>query len=363
MIDTIEWKLPGAWMIDEDYVWANILEAYYAIVKAAEEKKDFRKIDSYHACLGHRLCKVAFIPDDDDTRLRSEGDVTSFSGTLVLWFDEKPLTVSRCVELISDPVAVEENQNRLIEVNELFSDVIGASFVRLRYINQSTCCLDFDNGKRLIFSSFPKGENQRSGVFEVRAIDRTMLYEADVDSILRWNNPTYAQWVTTYDFASIALKTKDGQAYLLYPAENENHVWCIEYIKCSVDLLRDFTLRFSVAHSDCVNVFYCDNDICCVRFDCGRESLYVMPSAFRGLTVKLADVRIDPQDLDEIQALKGKCIAFAEENHLKGTCENQTAAEWIEDWLKEFPEDKGLVQRLRDLGDTDEQIKAFLEGI
>ncbi|MBQ6431202.1 MAG: hypothetical protein IJJ99_04935 [Oscillospiraceae bacterium] len=40
-----------------------------------------------------------------------------------------------------------------------------------------------------------------------------------------------------------------------------------------------------------------------------------------------------------------------------------TATEWINDWLGEFPEDKGLVDRCRNCGETDEQIKAFLEGI
>lgn len=40
-----------------------------------------------------------------------------------------------------------------------------------------------------------------------------------------------------------------------------------------------------------------------------------------------------------------------------------SATEWIQEWLKEFPYDKGLVQRCRDLGDTDEQIKSFLEGL
>lgn len=38
-----------------------------------------------------------------------------------------------------------------------------------------------------------------------------------------------------------------------------------------------------------------------------------------------------------------------------------TATEWIEEWLKEFPRDKLLVETLR-RGETDEEIKSFLEG-
>lgn len=40
-----------------------------------------------------------------------------------------------------------------------------------------------------------------------------------------------------------------------------------------------------------------------------------------------------------------------------------TATEWIEEWLKEFPSDKILVENARERGETDEDIKSFLEGI
>ena len=45
-----------------------------------------------------------------------------------------------------------------------------------------------------------------------------------------------------------------------------------------------------------------------------------------------------------------------------------TATEWIEEWLKEFPDTKMLVETLRQ-GEpgvpprTDEQVKSFLEGL
>lgn len=40
-----------------------------------------------------------------------------------------------------------------------------------------------------------------------------------------------------------------------------------------------------------------------------------------------------------------------------------TATEWIEEWLKEFTSDKILVENARERGETDEEIKDFLEGI
>ncbi len=39
------------------------------------------------------------------------------------------------------------------------------------------------------------------------------------------------------------------------------------------------------------------------------------------------------------------------------------ATEWLEEWLKEFPEDNFLVDEMREDGKTDEQIKSFLEGV
>ena len=39
-----------------------------------------------------------------------------------------------------------------------------------------------------------------------------------------------------------------------------------------------------------------------------------------------------------------------------------TATEWIEEWLMEFPDDKTLVENARERGETDEEVKDFLEG-
>ena len=41
----------------------------------------------------------------------------------------------------------------------------------------------------------------------------------------------------------------------------------------------------------------------------------------------------------------------------------QTATEWIEEFLKEAPDFAELVSRCRNRGETDEDIKDFLEGL
>ena len=40
-----------------------------------------------------------------------------------------------------------------------------------------------------------------------------------------------------------------------------------------------------------------------------------------------------------------------------------TATEWIEEWLKEFPSTKTLMENARERGETDEEVKDYLEGI
>ena len=38
------------------------------------------------------------------------------------------------------------------------------------------------------------------------------------------------------------------------------------------------------------------------------------------------------------------------------------ATEWLEEWLKRFPDDRTLVEEARKRGESDEDIKYFLEG-
>lgn len=44
LLGSIGWKISGAWMVDKDYAWANILEAYYAMTEANIAGKDYNTI-------------------------------------------------------------------------------------------------------------------------------------------------------------------------------------------------------------------------------------------------------------------------------------------------------------------------------
>jgi len=55
-------------------------------------------------------------------------------------------------------------------------------------------------------------------------------------------------------------------------------------------------------------------------------------------------------------------MAFAENNHSEDPWKNLTPSEWIAAFVKETPDYQELVDRCRKHGETDEEIKAFLEG-
>lgn len=46
LLGSISWKISGAWMVDKDYAWANILEAYYAMTEANIAGKDYNAMSS-----------------------------------------------------------------------------------------------------------------------------------------------------------------------------------------------------------------------------------------------------------------------------------------------------------------------------
>lgn len=56
-------------------------------------------------------------------------------------------------------------------------------------------------------------------------------------------------------------------------------------------------------------------------------------------------------------------MAFAEKNHSENSWENLTPSEWIAAFLEEASYYQELVDRCRKCGETDEEIKAFLEGV
>lgn len=308
--EAVDWEKSYAWAVDGSYDWANILQAYSTMIVARNEGKDYHLVNSFHECLNCTLSKVNYIPDG--APLQREGDITPFHGTLVLWFGNRPLTVCKYVEFVIDPHIVEANRERLTSVDADFASLIGAKLIRLQYVDQSTCFLDFDNGCRLLFTSFPDEEKEWCGAYEITQAVMVSPEEMKVADILRWSSPEFSSHTTTYDFMSIALKDTAGQAYLLFAVSDEGLADHLECIKCSNGMLKGFTLRFSVKVSGDIEAHYSNGKADRLQISCGNDTLYIIPSSYHGFDVKLFDILPDSDDRDDIRAFKGKHIEFVQ---------------------------------------------------
>lgn len=306
--EAVDWDASYAWTVDGSYEWACILQAYSALIAARNEGKDYHLVNSFHECLNCTLSKVDYIPDG--ASLRREGDITPFHGTLVLWFGNRPLTVCKYVEFVVDPHIVEANRNRLASVDADFASLIGAKLIRLQYVDQSTCFLDFDNGCRILFTCFPDEEKEWCGAYEITQAVMVSPEEMKVADILRWSSPEFSSHTTTYDFMSIALKDAYGQAYLLFATTDETDTNQLECIKCSSSMLKEFTLRFSIKVTGGIEVHYSNGNGDYFQMSCGADTLFIVPSFYHGLDVKLFDSLPGSDDPDDIRSWEGKHIEF-----------------------------------------------------
>ena len=112
VLDSISWKLSGLWVVDGDYSVANIFEAYYSMIMAVKDGKDYREISSYLDCIGLRLDKVSATVDDCECKYWTESALIKYSGDLFLWFEGKPLRSVHIQTLLLIPFMQEKMRTR-----------------------------------------------------------------------------------------------------------------------------------------------------------------------------------------------------------------------------------------------------------
>ena len=167
LLDTVGFKLSGAWTIDEDPIFANVLEAYYAMTKANIAGKDYNSIENYSACIGKKLTSVSIACADGSPALHEEESVSVYSEPLVMWFEDKPLVVRCEVDFVVNPVYVDDEKSSLADVTTAFSALIGAALKDVRCDDIDSCLFEFDDGKNLLLASRNSGEKS-VGTFEIR---------------------------------------------------------------------------------------------------------------------------------------------------------------------------------------------------
>lgn len=216
LLGSIGWEISGAWMVDNDYAWANTLEAYYAMTEANIAGKDYNYIDNYSVCIGRPLTAVSAIKNGDILSLHNEDILSVYAEPIVMWFGDKPLVISCYTDFVVNPVYADDRKNELCDVTGGFSSIIGATLKEVQYIGTTICYFEFDNGQRLFFASRDIGNRKRVGTFEIRAKDNAVDIEhLKIESICGINGTTFASTVTDYEENAIALFC-DAEAYLLY---------------------------------------------------------------------------------------------------------------------------------------------------
>lgn len=168
LLGSISWKLSGAWMVDNDYAWANTLEAYYAMTEANIAGKDYNSIDNYLACIGKPLTSVSAINVDGKPALHDEGAISVYSEPLIMWFGDKPLIISCYTDFVMNPVYADDKKDSLIDVTTVFASLTGATLQEVQYIGATICYFEFSNGKRLFFASRDIGDGKQVGTFDIR---------------------------------------------------------------------------------------------------------------------------------------------------------------------------------------------------
>lgn len=309
VIGSIAWKLFGAWAVDKDYDWANILVAYDAMIKARMVGDDYNSIFCHLDCVG---CKLESVEADKNAHFDAQGSIAKFSEKFVMWFDGKPLVVCPYTEFVINPVWVINNKDNLINVDSVFSEIIGATLVEIRYIESTFCYFEFDNGYRLLFASQDVGDQKRIGTFEIRKNQNDEeLYVEDVEYIACIRGKSYAEHVVDYDEVAIVFFGKESATVLCpSPGEYGKHSICI--IQCAKALVADYTRRLALPAPESVKSYYDEGMVTAMRVRCGDKYLYLKTSDYYEIEMKLSSVEYDlAENCLSLRSKPGERLVFA----------------------------------------------------
>lgn len=300
----IEWKSGGAWVVYGDYSWANVLEAYDAIVDAVKNHKDYRNISSYLDCVGSRLTKCGLISEAGD--LIRTNSRTDFDGSLVFWFDDKPLVIRKHIDFIVNPYYVTENESVYSDVSDNFRPILGGILQKVQYVDQCICYFDFDNGYRIIFTNIEKPEENCCGAFEILKIRSVPLNKLKCDKICFFKGYSFSGQVIQYDVKSIALFAGQN-GFLVFTTDiNETDDYELNAVQCSSVMLQDYySQMIQIEKPESVAVFSYSDKIKAIRFQCGNRFLYTQASEYLGLELKLSDEKVSIEEPTLLRRLPG----------------------------------------------------------
>ncbi|MBQ8636699.1 MAG: hypothetical protein IJ423_01735 [Clostridia bacterium] len=293
VIGSLEWKIPGAWGPHCNYAMANTLEAYYAMAKAYEAEEDYKDIDSFHKCIGEIVTKVSY--SGDVSGLKTINNTTEFGNNLVMWFGDYPLVISNYMDMVVNPLFVRKNEGVLSDISKQFDRILGAKLIRIKYLDSITCYLEFDNGYRVMFSTYDIGDRKRNGLFEIIAIDTNDIKELEILGICKIKGKTYASHVVEYEEEVLTLICKDGD-YCIFPDESNIRKYSIGLIRCSKELMRDYVRKFPLSEITETREFRKKGNLVGLRFKCKEGYLYIKTNEYYQLEILLSQEKFNPND-------------------------------------------------------------------
>ncbi len=310
LLRSIRCKLSGAWMVDNDYAWANTLQAYYAMTEANIAGKDYNSIDNYVTCIGKPLTAVSAIRNGDTLTLQNEGVFSVYSEPIVMYFEDTPLVISIYSDFIVNPVYADDKKNELCDVTGVFSSVIGATLKEVQYIGTTICCFEFDNGQRLFFAGRDSGNKKRVGIFEIRAKDNAVDIERlKIESICGINGTIFASTVTDYEEDAIAIFCDDA-AYILYTCPGSSDKYKFGICSCSKELVNEYARQYTLKNHSRISCVYKQDNLQAIRIDYPEGHFYIVATENSNIGIRLSDKLYDPLDIYAFLSTKGKHIEF-----------------------------------------------------
>lgn len=309
LLGSISWKLSGAWTVDKDYLWANTLEAYYAMTEANIAGKDYNSIDNYLACIGKPLSSVSAIKNEDTLSLQNEGVLSVYAEPIVMWFENKPLVVSCYTDFVVNPVYADDRKNELCDVTSVFSSVVGATLKDVQYIGTTICYFEFDNGRRIFFASRDIGDRKRVGTFEICATGNAVDIEhLKIESICGINGKTFASTVTNYEEDAIALFC-DNEAYLLYLCAGSSNKYKLGICPCSKELLTEYTRQYPLKNHSQISCIYEQDNLQAIRIDYPDGYFYMLATEY-DIELELNGSLYDPLEDSVVPRMEGTHMEF-----------------------------------------------------
>lgn len=311
LLGSIDWKIAGAWSVDKDYNFANILEAYYQMAQANIVGKNYNAIYCFTDCIGLPVTSILASSKDSNNILSCDDGMVEFSEPLVMICGDKPLVVGPYIDFVVNAVYLEDNKEKLVDVSSSFSKIIGSTLERIEYMDSTICRFEFSSGYQIVFSSRIVEDRIRTGTYQFLPIDNTIsIEEIDIDCICGSNGVVFADTVTNYTENALALFGKN-ESYLMYYTSGSHDKCRLQLTPCPKELLTEYTRQYPVGRPDKITCFYENEEVTSVRFDYDDEFMYLKTNEFPQIEVQISDYKYDPSKIHSLRSQDGNHLEFS----------------------------------------------------